>query len=361
MATVEIKNLTKKFGKVVAVDKLDLKVEDEEFIVFLGPSGCGKTTTLRCIAGLERPTEGEIYFDEQNVTHLRPSQRDVAMVFQFYALYPHLTAYENISFPLRTQRLSKREINKRIEKIVEILKIRSILKKRAARLDNADQQRVALARAIVRTPKVLLLDEPLSALDEKFREEMRSELRHIQREVNVTTVYVTHDQREAMALADRIVVMREGKSIQVGTPKELYEDPADLFVGHFLGSPGMNFIECKVERGNLVLGKEKKISYPLKAGEELKEHEGKELILGIRPEYVEFSQESSSEFPLKIKLFAREELGSYTILSFHIADKIFKAKVRQEVLPEKRTLYLRFSRGRICLFDKSTGKNIGKI
>ncbi|MCK5569485.1 MAG: ABC transporter ATP-binding protein, partial [Spirochaetes bacterium] len=210
MAHIKLENLKKYYGKVKAVDDVNLDIKDNEFVVLLGPSGCGKTTTLRCIAGLEPVTGGNIYFDKKNVNRLEPADRNIAMVFQFYALYPHLNANKNIIFPLKAEKMPKSEIKKKVKWVSKLLKIDNILSRKISELPDGDKQKVALARAIVRTPEVLLLDEPLSALDEKFREQMRIEFLRIQKALNVTTIYVTHDQREAMTLADRIVVMKDG-------------------------------------------------------------------------------------------------------------------------------------------------------
>jgi len=251
MARVELRNVTKKFGKVVAVDRASLVVDDKEFFSLLGPSGCGKTTLLRIIAGLEFPDEGDVLIDDRVVTRLPPKDRDVAMVFQNYALYPHMTAFDNIAFPLAVRRrelnLSKDEIRKRVVEVARLLNIEELLKRYPSQLSGGEQQRVALARALVRRPKVWLLDEPLSNLDAKLRIIMRSELKKLQKTLGITTIYVTHDQVEAMSMADRIAVMNKGRVLQVGTPDELYHKPADTFVATFIGAPPMNLIPCVLE------------------------------------------------------------------------------------------------------------------
>jgi len=256
MAEIVLKDIVKRFGDLVAVNNLSLNIKEKEFLVLLGPSGCGKTTTLRCISGLETPDEGKILIDGEDVTIRRASRRDIAFVFQLYALYPQLTAYGNIAFPLLTQRTDKKKIKEEVNKVAEILKIKHILNKKPKELSGGDMQKVALGRAIVRRPKAFLLDEPIGTLDAKFREEMRTELKKLHVDIGATTVYVTHDQVEAMSMGDSIAIMNLGVLQQVGTPYEIYTNPKNLFVANFIGSPGMNFINCKPERdssGRLVL------------------------------------------------------------------------------------------------------------
>src|SRR5229473_5770612 len=249
MARVIVEKLTKKFGDVVAVRDLDLQVEDHEFMVFLGPSGCGKTTTLRCISGLERPEGGTIRIGDTVVTNMSPAVRDIAMVFQFYALYPHMSARDNIAFPLQARRMPKDEIQRRVAEVARVLRIEHLLHRRPRQLSGGEQQRVALGRAMVRRPKVFLMDEPLTNLDAKLRSEMRAELKRLQKDLNATTVYVTHDQVEAMSMGDRIGVMKQGGIEQIGTPDEGYNHPASLFVAGFVGSPAMNFLPAEYQDG----------------------------------------------------------------------------------------------------------------
>ncbi|MCC6304792.1 MAG: ABC transporter ATP-binding protein [Rhodobacteraceae bacterium] len=253
MARVTLDRLTMRFGPVTAVDGIDLEVAQGEFVVFLGPSGCGKTTTLRCIAGLETPTAGRILFDDEEVGGLDALHRNVAMVFQFVSLYPHLTVRQNIAFPLQARGVGRDGIRRKIDWVTRIFDLAGILDSRPGGLPPGARQKAALARAVVREPRVLLLDEPLSAIDEQFREEMRWELRHLQKELGVTAIYVTHDQREAMSLADRIVLMRDGRIEQAGLPADIFADPASAFAGFFIGSPAMNFLPARREGGALVL------------------------------------------------------------------------------------------------------------
>src|SRR5881398_63768 len=237
MASVEIRGLRKEFEGTVAVENLDLEVHDKEFVVLLGPSGCGKTTTLRCIAGLETPSEGEIYIGDRLVNDLDPKQRNIAMVFQSYALYPHMTVYQNMAFPLENAKVAEKDIVRRVNHAARLLQIESLLGRKPIQLSGGQRQRVALGRAIVREPQAFLMDEPLSNLDAKLRVQMRGEIKKLQGEVGVTTVYVTHDQVEAMTMGDRVAVMRKGVLRQYDVPQALYDRPANLFVAGFIGSP----------------------------------------------------------------------------------------------------------------------------
>ena len=243
MATVEVRNLKKQFGSVQAVDGVDLSIREGEFFVILGPSGCGKTTLMRMIAGLEKPSSGDVFIGSELVNDLPPRKREVAMVFQSYALYPHMSVFDNISFPLKAKKMPKQEMKEKVEWASSILGIEGLLERRPRQLSGGEKQRVALCRAMVKEPRVLLLDEPLSNLDAKLRVAARSELEMFQRRLAITTIFVTHDQIEAMALGDRIVVMSAGKVMQVGAPQEIYHDPANLFVATFLGSPAINLLE----------------------------------------------------------------------------------------------------------------------
>jgi len=287
MARVQIDQLTVRFGDFTAVDDLSLEIEDSELVVFLGPSGCGKTTMLRCIAGLQACTAGRIWFDHEDVTERTSARRNVAMVFQFVSLYPHLRVAANISFPLQARGAPRAEIEERLDWAARIFGLQPVLRRFPAGLPPGVKQKVALARAVVRRPTVLLLDEPLSAIDESFREEMRWELGHLQRELGFTTVYVTHDQREAMSLADRVVLMRDGRIVQVGTPSEMFEQPADEFAAFFIGSPSMNFIEVKRDPAGLRLGgNDVLLKLPAGARAALGEVGPRNLRLGIRPQHV---------------------------------------------------------------------------
>ena len=359
MSEILVQNLKKYYENVKAVDGIDLKIKNGELVVLLGPSGCGKTTTLRCIAGLEAPTEGAIFFDEKNVTRLTPSDRNVGMVFQFYALYPHLRVRDNITFPLRAQRVPRSQIDEKLKQVVMIFQLENLLKRKARDLPPGDQQRVALARAIVRDPKVLLLDEPLSALDEKFREEMRSELGSLQKRIGITTVYVTHDQREAMALGDVIVVMKEGEIVQRGLPEELYEHPKSVFVGHFLGTPGMNFINV-VYQNNLIQIEGTDLSIPVKKGDleaRLRPYQEKSLIIGIRPEYVEVVKKSDIDGYLTLNVMTIEPSGRFRLVDFLLGERVFRARINWDLtISEGQKIHMRFREDKICIFDRQTEK-----
>src|SRR2546425_1743498 len=250
MAQVALRNIVKTFDKTPAVQGIDLDISDREFIVLVGPSGCGKSTTLRMIAGLEEATSGEIYIGDQLVNDVPPKDRDIAMVFQTYALYPHMTVFENMSFGLRLKKFPKPEIKERVQVAARILDITDLLDRRPKQLSGGQRQRVAMGRAIVRTPKVFLFDEPLSNLDAKLRVQMRMEIKKVHQKVTTTTVYVTHDQIEAMTLADRVVVMNGGKIEQIGSPNEVYHRPMTHFVAGFIGSPAMNFMSCRLVEAN---------------------------------------------------------------------------------------------------------------
>src|SRR5580658_1945295 len=287
MARVAMRSLNKKYDEVHAVIDVNLDIHDQEFVVLVGPSGCGKTTTLRMVAGLESITSGHISIDEKVINELPPMDRDIAMVFQNYALYPHMSVYDNMAFGLKMRKFDKPEIAKRVQEAAEILGIEQLLKRKPRQLSGGQRQRVALGRAIVRHPQVFLFDEPLSNLDAKLRVQMRVELKKLHERLGTTAIYVTHDQVEAMTLGDRVVVMRDGRVQQVGDPMELYNEPANRFVAGFIGSPAMNFVEVRItgESGAVwaeAEGMRLKVPAPLQAS--LAAYAGKPATLGIRPE-----------------------------------------------------------------------------
>ncbi len=289
MASVTFEHVTKRFGKVVAVRELTLHIEDKEFLVFVGPSGCGKSTILRLIAGLEEPTEGKIYIGDRLVNNVPPKDRDVAMVFQSYALYPHMNVFDNMAFGLKLRKFPKHEIERRVRQAARILEIEDLLYRKPRELSGGQRQRVALGRAIVREPKVFLLDEPLSNLDAKLRVQTRAELIKLHQRLQTTFVYVTHDQMEAMTMGTRIAVLKDGVLQQVDTPQKLYREPANLFVAGFIGSPSMNFFEAVVaeENGTLVVDTGSfRVTIPdSKRGKALP-LKGRKVIFGIRPEHI---------------------------------------------------------------------------
>jgi multiple sugar transport system ATP-binding protein len=290
MAQVTLRNIVKKYDDTEAVRGIDLDIADKEFVVLVGPSGCGKSTTLRMIAGLEDITGGEIAVDGEIVNDVPPKDRDMAMVFQNYALYPHMTVYQNMSFGLRLKHYPKPEIEKRVQEAARILDITELLDRKPRQLSGGQRQRVAMGRAIVRNPKVFLFDEPLSNLDAKLRVQMRTEIKRVHQKVRTTTVYVTHDQIEAMTLADRVVVMNKGKIEQIGAPNFLYHSPATRFVAGFIGSPAMNFIPCRLEQDgdglNVRLSDTIAFAVPADRVPRYRAHVGQELTFGIRPEHL---------------------------------------------------------------------------
>jgi multiple sugar transport system ATP-binding protein len=290
MAQVALRNVVKIFDRTPAVQGIDLDIVDSEFIVLVGPSGCGKTTTLRMIAGLEECTSGEIYIGDQLVNDVPPKDRDIAMVFQNYALYPHMTVFENMSFGLRLKKFPKAEIRRRVEEAARFLDISPLLDRRPKQLSGGQRQRVAMGRAIVRHPKVFLFDEPLSNLDAKLRVQMRTEIKKVHRQVRTTTVYVTHDQVEAMTLADRVVIMNGGRIEQIGTPHEVYHAPRTRFVAGFIGSPTMNVLPCRLVENGSGLGVRLAdwLTFPVPAARtaRYRPHLGAELVFGLRPEHI---------------------------------------------------------------------------
>ena len=313
MATIKLQQVEKIFGDVHAVKPMDLTIESGEFVVLLGPSGCGKTTTLRMISGLESVTSGKIFLDDRHVTWLPPSDRDIAFVFQFFALYPHMTAYENIAFPLLAEGQSKDAVEARVKEVVDLLQIGHLLDFRPGKLSGGDQQRVALARALVRRPAAFLMDEPLGALDADFRERMRAEIKQLHINQEATTVYVTHDQIEAMAMSDRIVVMSAAEVQQVGTPAEVYHDPANLFVARFIGSPGMNLAGATFHGGLVHFPNSNQYRPPEQWRSALQQAdlpgEG-QVVIGFRPEAAQTSETGQ----LVGEVYASELYGAYTML-----------------------------------------------
>ncbi len=357
MAEVRLINITKIFPRGnVGVKNVTFNVEDGEFCVILGPSGCGKTTTLRLIAGLEYPDEGEIYIGETLVNNVEPKDREIAMVFQNYALYPHMTVYDNMAFGLKLRKVPKEEIHKRILEAAELLDIKHLLDRKPRELSGGQRQRVAVGRVIVRHPKVFLFDEPLSNLDAKMRIKMRAELARIHKQLKTTTIYVTHDQVEAMTLGQKIVLMKDGEIQQIGDPISLYNRPKNKFVAGFIGSPPMNFFEGEIfeESGELYfqfpLGK---FLLPEKPRELLKNSEEKEYILGIRPEGIIIGK---GDFSAQVEFY--ELLGNENILYLKANDLNFTARVPATVIPESNeTIKFTFA-PQIHLFSKKTEENL---
>ncbi|MEN3188472.1 MAG: ABC transporter ATP-binding protein [Atribacterota bacterium] len=355
MERVRLEGLSKRFGAFEAVRNVTLSVFEGEFIVFLGPSGCGKTTTLRMIAGLEKPTRGEIFIAGKRVTLLPPARRNIAFVFQNYALYPHMTVFENIAFPLEAQRVSREDIRRRVQGVAKILGLEHLLHLRPAQLSSGDMQKVALGRAMVRRPQVFLMDEPLSGLDAKQREEMRAELKRLHIEIHATTIYVTHDQVEAMSMADRIVVMNEGEIQQVGSPREVYLYPENLFVAHFIGSPGMNFISLeffgegrgfRLENGDILRNE--------MAERLVVQHRVRECILGVRPEFLSLAPSGE----ILGKIVSIEPLGYKNLYAVEIAPgRIVRVEdMRWGKFSGNVSLAVHWEA--TCLFNRETGRRM---
>jgi multiple sugar transport system ATP-binding protein len=326
VAEIVLDDVTKRYGDTTAVEDLDLEIQDSEFMVLVGPSGCGKTTALRMIAGLEAITEGQIRIGEKVVNDVPPKDRDIAMVFQNYALYPHMTVRDNMAFGLKLAKVDSADIDKRVTEAARILGLEEFLDRKPRALSGGQRQRVAMGRAIVRKPQAFLMDEPLSNLDAKLRVQMRSEIARIQNDLEVTTVYVTHDQVEAMTMGDRVAVIRKGELQQVGTPSELFDKPLNLFVAGFIGSPSMNFFQSRIEQDGklqLEIGKQKIAvsDEVMSTRPELKQYGGKDMIVGIRPQ--DFEDASlRSDLPedarIKVRIDLVEAIGTETLVHFQI-------------------------------------------
>ncbi len=364
MATLKFKDLNKIYdNKVQAVFDFNLDVDDHEFIVFVGPSGCGKTTTLRMVAGLEEITSGELYINNRLVNDIAPKDRDIAMVFQSYALYPHMTVYDNMAFGLKLRKIPKEEIERRVNEAAAILGLEPYLNRRPKALSGGQRQRVALGRAIVRNPKVFLMDEPLSNLDAKLRVQMRSEIIKIHERVGATTIYVTHDQTEAMTMATRIVVMKDGYVQQIGTPKEVYNHPANIFVGGFIGSPAMNFLKGKYIDDCFVIEGTKtertiKIHIPEKLRPNIQGYENDNVILGIRPEDIHINGEVVQKYPLsatEVECDVVELLGHELIVYGYMNGQriIVKTSANNDIQVHDKILFT-FDMNKVHFFDPAT-------
>ncbi|MBC7333552.1 MAG: ABC transporter ATP-binding protein [Actinobacteria bacterium] len=356
MAQIKLEDVTKRFGKVEAVKRLNLTVEDGEFVTLVGPSGCGKSTTLNLVAGLENPTTGYIYIDDEIANILPPAKRDVAMVFQSYALYPHMNVFDNMAFGLRIRGMRGDEIRKRVDDVARLLGLHELLDRKPAELSGGQRQRVALGRAIVRNPKVFLLDEPLSNLDAKLRVQMRADLRLLFKRLRGTVIYVTHDQEEAMTLSDRIVVMNMGVVQQIGRPDELYDRPKNMFVAGFLGSPPMNFIDCVVEErndGGWLQTESFEVRIPEEKLYKIKTMGGaKELVIGIRPEDIILGQPGCS---IECIIETIENKGSGCIIYLRTdSTRIICTTERRSDLPIGGNVKVGFRLDNLHVFDKKT-------
>ncbi|WP_062352362.1 ABC transporter ATP-binding protein [Bacillus kwashiorkori] len=364
MAELKLDHIYKVYdNKVTAVTDFNLHIKDREFIVFVGPSGCGKSTTLRMVAGLEEISKGDLFIDGKRVNDVPPKDRDIAMVFQNYALYPHMTVYDNMAFGLKLRKFPKADIDKRVRDAAKILGLEEYLDRKPKALSGGQRQRVALGRAIVRDAKVFLMDEPLSNLDAKLRVQMRSEIAKLHQRLQTTTIYVTHDQTEAMTMATRLVVMKDGVIQQVGSPKEVYEKPENVFVGGFIGSPAMNFFSGKLEDGQLLIG-EHKLQVPEGKMKVLRSqgYVGKEIIFGIRPEQIHDEPVFLESFPnaiVNVKIEVAELLGAELMLYSSLNNHDFVARVdsRSEVKAGD-TVQLAFDMNKVHFFDAETEQRI---
>lgn len=356
MVKIILENLSKHFGKVKAVDNINLKIKKGEFLSLLGPSGCGKTTTLRLISGLETPTSGEVYFDDKRVTNLPPAKRNVAMVFQSYAIYPHMTVFKNIAFPLEARKVPKDEKTRRVKETAAFLKIEELLDRKPAQLSGGQRQRVALARAIVRQPSIYLMDEPLSNLDAKLRVLMRAELKKLQEKLRVTTIYVTHDQVEAMTMSTRIALMNKGALQQVGTTSKLYSRPNNEWVASFIGSPPMNLVDCTlVERNGrkfLDAGE-----FVISLGEDLadlvlRNAASPNLTWGVRPEHFSVHKKKQPN-SIKGKVHTVEPLGELVIVNVSVGNYLIKAKAAADfTAATDDKIYLTVSEKAMYIFNR---------
>jgi multiple sugar transport system ATP-binding protein len=336
LTTLSIRNLTKRYGNLTALENFSLEIDSGEFMVLLGPSGCGKTTVLRCIAGLTDISSGEIYIGDEIVNKLPPKDRDVAMVFQNYSLYPHMNVYDNIAFPLKMRKTDKNQINDRVQEIASLLNINNLLKRRPKEISGGQMQRVALGRALVREPKVFLMDEPLSNLDAKLRTEMRIEIKKLQKKVAITTLYITHDQAEAMSMADNVAIMEAGKMLQLGSPQKVYNEPANQFVGSFIGNPPMNFLKFRVVRDEYMFLKldngypdkndnKSMVQVPAVLSTIIDRTREENIVLGIRPKDITVLRNNEGFDGLKLK-------GEVTYIELYGDDSVAELKLGQASL-----------------------------
>ncbi|MGE5508759.1 MAG: ABC transporter ATP-binding protein [Chitinophagales bacterium] len=363
MPSVRLVNVSKRFGNATVVKGVTLEIKDKEFVVLVGPSGCGKSTTLRMIAGLEEISEGEIYIDDRLVNDVAPKDRDIAMVFQNYALYPHMNVYENMAFALKLRKTPKAEIDRRVRAAARQLDIEDLLHRKPKQLSGGQRQRVAVGRAIVRNPKVFLFDEPLSNLDAKLRVQMRSELSKLHNQLQSTIIYVTHDQTEAMTMGDRIVVMKDGVIQQVGAPLEIYANPVSMFVAGFIGSPAMNFLPVTVVvEGEEVLLDAGAFRLPLPAAKakslaSLASYVGKEVVMGIRPEDVDDAALTPSDPRATVTALIEvvEPMGNESYLYCRAGDHSFVARVEAHTTANDGVKHpVAFDMNKVHLFDKAT-------
>lgn len=362
MSGIVLKNLNKVYpGGVEAVKDFNLEIMDTEFIVLVGPSGCGKSTVLRMIAGLEEITEGKLYIDGNKVNHVAPKDRDIAMVFQNYALYPHMTIYKNLAFALSLRKLSKKEIDKKVSETAKMLEIEHLLDRKPKALSGGQRQRVALGRAMVREPKAFLLDEPLSNLDAKLRASTRTEIAKLHKKLGTTFVYVTHDQTEAMTMADRIVVMKDGEIHQIGKPREIYDSPYNIFVAGFIGTPQMNFIEAVIEKDTeyyALIDNNKFILSKERFGDILNEYLGKNVVLGIRSEDIFQTEDSNS---LNTTVEVCENMGAEVYVHMDYKGQKITARLNADFISMDDSLKITFNKDKLHIFDKDSQISLKKL
>ncbi len=361
MAEIKIENVTKRFGNFTAVDNVSLTIEDQEFVVLLGPSGCGKTTLLRAVAGLGMADEGRISIGGRDVTYLPPRERNISMVFQSYAIFPHMTVYDNVAFGLKMNKFEKEEIERRVKEAAELLHIENMLDRYPSKMSGGQRQRVAVARAIAMQSQVLLMDEPLSNLDALLRLEMRAELKRLLGELNVTTIYVTHDQIEALSMGDRIAVMKDGVIQQIDLPTKIYDLPANRFIGGFIGNPPMNFLLGQVQRQNGEV-KVRIGEFSLSPTEEmqpvLKPYDSKPIVIGIRAENMETLNRPADD-ALQVEVLVVEPLGSQNLLTVQIGEDIVKVSTHPTFAVEPgMDVWLRFPADKIRWVDYDNGETL---
>jgi len=356
MAGVRFDSVSKIFGKVLATNDVSLDVADGEFVVLLGPSGCGKTTLLRCLAGLEKVDRGQVFIGDRNVTDLAPGRRRIAMVFQSYAVFPHMTLYDNIAFGLKMQKEKKATIKERVESVAALVHIENLLDRYPAQISGGPRQRVALARAMATRADVLLMDEPLSNLDALLRMEMRAELKALLKQLGTTTIYVTHDQVEALSMGDRIAVMKEGVIAQVDTPLAVYDRPADTYVGGFVGTPPMNFLDAEIHMNGRATVQLKGGSFPLSGG--AAGLMDRPLTLGVRAEAI-VVETVARDGLVRAQVVVIEPLGSHNLLTVRLGDDMLKVSTQPHVFPEAGSdVWLGFDEARIRWMDRDTGNAV---
>jgi multiple sugar transport system ATP-binding protein len=361
MAQIEFKNVKKSYDKINVVHDFNLIIKDKEFVVFVGPSGCGKSTTLRMVAGLEEITDGEIKINNRRANDLLPSERSVAMVFQDYALYPHLSVFENIAFPLRLKKTAEEQVQRRVRATSKMLDLDLLLDRKPAALSGGQRQRVAMGRAIIKKPDILLFDEPLSNLDAKLRQKMRLEIKKFHHQNPTTCIYVTHDQMEAMTLADRIVVMKDGFIEQVGTPLEVFEKPKNVFVATFIGGPGMNLLECEIKKTidkTYVIGKEGAFRFSVPGEKAQKVSDGQKILMGIRPSdiFIAVDDPKYSQWETSGKVEFVELLGKNAFLTLKIGDYECVGEIPGRCAPEVGSIVkIDFNLDHLQFFDVKSG------